>query len=82
MDADAGALFSPCVHAAATLSLTLPLRGLVDAAARQAYGDLYLGDVGVPWALLEELGLTVDAIFGRDPLLRWDVVDGVAQLTG
>lgn len=80
LDADDGALFTPHVVAAATLTLALPKVGMLTDDARGACGDLYLGDIGVPPGLYEELGLEVSPIFGRDPILRWDVVDGSAVL--
>lgn len=80
IDADDGASFSPHVVAAATLTLALPKQGMIAEAARMACGDLYLGDIGVPPALYDELGLEVSPIFARDTILRWDVVDGSAVL--
>jgi NAD(P)H-hydrate epimerase len=80
VDGDSGELFTPHVQAAATLSPALPKRGLLVEEARLACGDLYLGDAGVPLALYEELGLAVTPFFGGDPIVRWDVVDGIAQI--
>jgi hypothetical protein len=62
------------------LAVALPKQGLLVEAARAACGDLYLGDVGVPISLYEEIGLEGISIFGRDPIVRWDVVDGMAQI--
>ena len=80
LDADDGASFTPHVVSAATLTLALPKAGMLADDARGACGALYLGDIGVPPVLYEEIGLDVPPIFGRDPILRWDVVDGDAVL--
>jgi NAD(P)H-hydrate epimerase len=82
VDAALGNVYTPHIHAAATLAMALPLQGLLMEDARRACGDLYLGDVGVPGALYEQLGIELPfaPLFGRDPIVRWDVVDGVAQL--
>ena len=80
VDADTGETLVPHMRAAATLALGLPLRGLLASAARAASGELYLGDVGLPLALYEEMGLAVTPIFSRDPIVRWDVVEGEARL--
>jgi NAD(P)H-hydrate epimerase len=80
VDGDSGELFMPHVRAAATLTGALPKQGLLVAQARLACGHLYLGDVGVPLALYEQLGLAVSPCFGRNPIVRWDVVDGIARV--
>ena len=80
VDGERGDVFVPHILAAATLTLALPRQGVLVTEARAACGDLYLGDVGVPLALYEELGLTVSPFFGRNPILRWHVVDGIAQV--
>jgi NAD(P)H-hydrate epimerase len=80
VDGESGELFATHVRAAATLTLALPKRALLTTEMRRACGDLYLADVGVPPALYEEFGLEVPSLFARDPILRWDVVDGVAQV--
>lgn len=81
VDGFSGKCLTPYIQAAATLSLALPKVGLLNDEARLACGDLYVGDVGVPLSLYHEVGLEVEPFFGRDPLLRWDVVDGIARLT-
>jgi NAD(P)H-hydrate epimerase len=80
VDGGDGTLFTPHVRAAATLTLALPKRGSLVKEARLACGELYLGDTGVPPMLYEQLGLDVPPLFGRDPILPWDVVDGNAWL--
>ena len=80
VDGDQGELFMPHIRAAVTLTLALPKRGLLKEQARGACGDLYLGDIGVPPELYTHFGLEVPPFFSRDPILRWDVVDGTAAL--
>jgi NAD(P)H-hydrate epimerase len=80
VDAESGQRFRPHVRAAATLTVALPKKGLLEEEARKVCGNLYLGDVGVPLALYEEVGLEVLPIFARDPIVRWDVTNDVARL--
>lgn len=54
-DARAGALSADAVHAAATLTLALPKRGLASLSVKHAVGDLYLADISVPPGLYERL---------------------------
>lgn len=56
-DAQGGFLAQTVIHAAATLTLALPKRGLQAAAHRHAVGDLYLADISVPPALYERLSI-------------------------
>ncbi len=78
IDGTSGDLFTPHIGAAATLVLALPKQEVLAKAVRLTCGDLFLGDIGVPLALYEAFGLEVPPFFGRDPIVRWDVVDGVA----
>ncbi len=80
VDGGSGTLFTPHIRAAATLTLALPKSGLLSDEARGYCGELYLGDFGVPTTLYEQLGLEVPPFFGRDPIVRWDVVDGSARV--
>lgn len=80
VDGGSGELFTPHIRAAATLTLALPKSGLLLDEARAACGELYLGDMGVPLALYEQLGLEVPPFFGRDPIVRWGVVSGNARV--
>lgn len=80
VDGESGALYTPHIRAAATLAVALPKQGLLVEEARQACGELYLGDIGVPLALYEELGLSVWPFFERDPIVRWDVENGMARV--
>jgi NAD(P)H-hydrate epimerase len=78
VDSDGGLCYAPHMVATATLTLALPKRGLLLEPARQACGDLYVADIGVPPALYARLGLEVPSVFARDPILPLDVIDGVA----
>lgn len=76
VDSEEGRLFTPHVQAAATLALGLPVAALAAPAAQAACGDLYLGDIGAPAALWARLGIEDAPLFGCNPVLRLDVVDG------
>lgn len=56
-DAQGGFLARGVIHAAATLTLALPKRGLQAAANGHAVGDLFLADISVPPALYERLSI-------------------------
>lgn len=68
-DTKEGEIYDPCVRAAATLALGLPKTGHLVDDASMVCGDLYLGDIGVPLSLYEQLGLTVEPIFAQCTLL-------------
>lgn len=70
LDATTGAVFTPSVHADATLTLALPKSGLWSPGAHRVTGELYLADIGVPEAIYTRLGLDVGPIFARHDLLR------------
>jgi NAD(P)H-hydrate epimerase len=84
VDADRGQVGQPTgqptVQATATLTNALPKVGLLVGSTPQLCGELYVGDVGVPLALYEQMALDVPTIFGRNPIVRWEVVDGSAQV--
>jgi NAD(P)H-hydrate epimerase len=70
LDPTGGLPGTPCLRAAATLTLALPKTGLLTPQARPFVGDLYLADIGVPPALYRRLGLDVGPIFGGDAIIR------------
>ncbi len=78
LDSTTGELFTPHIHAAATMTLALPKLGLLKATAQAAAGDLYLADISVPPDLYLQLGFTVPPIFSTDPLLPVTIINGVA----
>jgi NAD(P)H-hydrate epimerase len=65
-----GTPFEPCIQAAATLTLALPKRGLLQPPARPFTGDLYLADIGVPASVYERFGVQISPIFGRADVVR------------
>lgn len=71
LDATTGEVFQPCIRATATLTLALPKTGLASAAARAVTGPVWVGDIGVPPAVYERLGIAVGPIFRRGSYLRW-----------
>lgn len=76
VDATTGMVYGPAVHATATMTLALPKEGLRARDARDAVGDLYLADIGVPPGLYTGLGLSVDPIFARESIVRLESPPG------
>lgn len=54
------------IKARSTLTLALPKKGLLP----QHTGDLYLGDIGIPAAVYQRLGVTYVSPFGREFYVR------------
>jgi NAD(P)H-hydrate epimerase len=71
LEASTGLPGTPCVRAAATMTLALPKTGLFAPQAASVVGDLYLTGIGVPPELYAapSIGLTVEPIFAHDTLL-------------
>lgn len=67
---DSGVAAEPAIRAAATLTLALPKQGLLTADGRARSGELYLADIGLPAALYERIGLTVDTPFAAGRIVR------------
>ena len=72
--ADTGEAAGPAVHAAATLTLALPTRGLLTKAGRALAGRIYLADIGLPAALYARLGITVEAPFAAGRIVRLEAL--------
>jgi NAD(P)H-hydrate epimerase len=70
LDTTTGVAGTPCIRAAATLTLALPKTGLLNPSAQPFVGDLYLADIGVPPELYSRLGIKVKPLFGDDTILR------------
>ena len=72
IDPNTGETFEPAIRATATMTLALPKSGLATAAARDAVGELYLADIGVPPGLYSEpsLNLSVGALFAEADVIR------------
>ena len=61
------------VRANATMTLALPKAGLMNEAARQYVGSLYLADISVPPSLYRNLGLEVGNMFADNPIIKlWE----------
>jgi NAD(P)H-hydrate epimerase len=65
LDVTSGLPATPCMCAAATLTLALPKVGLL---AATEVGELWLADISVPPHLYRRFGLTVPPLFGEDTL--------------
>jgi NAD(P)H-hydrate epimerase len=70
LDANSGQPNDPSIRAARTVTLALPKRGLVQPAAREWVGALYVADISVPALVYERLGLQVSAIFAAADVVR------------
>ena len=71
LNATTGEIGSPCVRAAATLTLALAKTGLGVEVAEAVTGDLWLADIGVPPAAYARIGIPLSAlIFTSRPFLR------------
>lgn len=70
LDPDTGAVPGVAVTAAATLTLALPKTGLLRGDGPAHVGRLYLGDLGLPAALYDRLGIAVGAPFAAGPVVR------------
>jgi hypothetical protein len=61
--------------------LALPKNGLLKKEAKDFVGNLYIGDISVPPLLYCRLGLQVDSLFEKDPIISYsDINDRVEVL--
>src|SRR5260370_29480729 len=67
LDVTTGRAGTPCIRAAATLTLALPKTGLAGAGET---GELFLADVSVPPAVYRRLGVTVPPLVGHDTIIE------------
>lgn len=71
VDAGTGDISDPAIVAEATLTLALPKKGLLDAAAAKYVGELYCADISVPPALYKKyLSKHVPPIFSESAIIR------------
>ena len=70
LDADIGSPHGDCIRADATLTLALPKAGMLEDSASQYLGDLYIGDIGVPPALLREIGIEAESFFTSSQVVK------------
>lgn len=68
LDATTGQPATPCIRAAATLTLALPKAGLLQ--APEPTGRLYLADISIPSVVYRQLGIHTPLVFARDPILE------------
>jgi len=73
LDGDSGEASDPTIRAMQTLTLALPKRGLLAAAARPWVGQLHLADISVPEKVYERLGLKVGPIFAQSDIIAIDL---------
>ena len=73
LDTNKGYIFDSVVRANSTLTLALPKEGLLNKAASDFVGDLYLADISVPSILYSQLGLEVPPIFSQDTIVLFKV---------
>lgn len=70
LDTTSGTAGRSTIQADATLTLALPKVGLMTEAARPYVGELYLADISVPPELYHQIGLDVENLFERDPIIK------------
>lgn len=80
VDAWLGTRYTPHIRAAATLLLGFVSHGVLVDDAAHSYGDLYLGDIGLPTAVYEDVGVEVSPLWQRDSIVPFFVVDGVTEI--
>jgi NAD(P)H-hydrate epimerase len=76
IDAATGAAAGDCILAHATVTLALAKTGLLAPAARPLVGNLFLADIGVPPALLREVGVDAAGLFAAHDILELDPATG------
>ena len=70
LDTTTGRPGSPCVRAAATLTLALPKTGLLAPEAAPFVSDLFVADIGVPAELYWLIGIEARPWFAEDTIVR------------
>jgi NAD(P)H-hydrate epimerase len=70
LDTTSGTAGSPCINAAATLTLALPKSGLLTPQAAEYVGELYLADISVPPELYRQIGVDVPNLFEVDTIIK------------
>jgi NAD(P)H-hydrate epimerase len=69
LEATSGRVGDPCIHAAMTVTLALPKRGLM--AAADLTGPIWIADIGVPAGVYEDVGAVVpEDLFAESSLVR------------
>jgi ADP-dependent NAD(P)H-hydrate dehydratase / NAD(P)H-hydrate epimerase len=57
LDADSGVAYAPCVHAAATVTFSLPKAGLMAGDGPRLSGEVWCADIGVPLEAFAAIGV-------------------------
>ncbi|MCH9686544.1 MAG: NAD(P)H-hydrate epimerase [Deltaproteobacteria bacterium] len=72
VDTTSGTIHDPAIRAAATMTLALPKRGLLEPGLGETVGELYLADIGVPPSLYAGPGLElqVEPLFATSDIVR------------
>ncbi|HXO66931.1 MAG TPA: NAD(P)H-hydrate epimerase [Candidatus Dormibacteraeota bacterium] len=76
IDAASGAAAGDCIIAGATVTLALVKTGLLAPTARSFVGNLFLADIGIPPALLREVGVDARGLFASNDILELDPATG------
>ena len=61
LDSDSGVAYAPCVHAQATITFSLPKKGLLIEDGPRLAGEVWIADIGVPVEAYPALGIDVPA---------------------
>ena len=72
LDTTNGYVSDKVVRADATLTLALPKTGLLKEEVRPYVGSLYVGDISVPPLLYCQLGIEVEPIFEKNPIIQFN----------
>lgn len=70
LDCDTGAVGNPCIRAGATLTFSLPKKGLLAGTAKPVVGTLYVADTGIPHEVYELAGLKVPRLFEKKDIVK------------
>lgn len=70
LDVTSGMAYAPTIRAAATMTLALPKKGLLNPQAATFVGDLYVADISVPPELYTKLGITIPLLFAESDLIK------------
>ncbi len=70
LNPDTGKPGNPCIKATATLTLALPKLGFKEETAKEYFGWMYLGDIGIPLELYHELGIEAGYLFNNEKIVR------------
>jgi NAD(P)H-hydrate epimerase len=80
LDGDSGQAFDPTIKAATTLTLALPKAGLMQPAARDWVGDLFLADISVPVQVYQRLGVETGPVFAASDIVPVPLDDSTVHV--